>query len=107
MQLGKQPVSYTFNSNVRARYLYETSSYDEALQIITLGYTACADKESLPYADLCNTAGVCYTEKNFLSKCRSALETSLRIRRAKLPPDDIDSKSTLWLYKSYTDQSNP
>jgi hypothetical protein len=75
-----------------AWYLYEVSNYDEALQIIEIGYTACADKESVLYADLCNTAGVCYTEKNFLSKCRSALETSLRIRRAKLLPKDIDSK---------------
>jgi len=88
-------------SDLSARYLYEISSYDEALQIIKIGYDACQDKESLQYADLCNTAGVCYLEKNLVAQCREALETSFHIREAKLPPDDIDSKSLIhfsWMY---------
>jgi hypothetical protein len=82
-------------TNLGIRYLYEVSDYDGALQIIEVGYTACRDKESLLYADLCNTAGVCYTEKNFLPKCREMLERSLYIREKKLPPDHIDSKSPI------------
>jgi len=77
-----------------AWYLYEVSDYDGALQIIEIGYTACSDKDSLLYADLCNTAGVCYTEKNFLPKCREVLERSLRIREAILPPGHIEIAAT-------------
>lgn len=87
-------------TNSNARYLYEISDYDGALQIIEAGYAACKDKDSLPYADLCNTAGVCYLEKNFLANCRSVLETSLRIREAKLPPNDIESKLTLTRHRT-------
>ena len=93
-------------SDLSARYLYEISDYDGALQIIEVGYTACADKDSLLYADLCNTAGVCYAEKNFLSRCRSTLETSLRIRRAKLQHNNIDSKFSIRLLSRSADKCN-
>ena len=83
-------------SDFNTRYLYEISSYDEALQIIEIGYDACTDKDSLQYADLCNTAGVCYLEKNLLDHCRKALETSLGIREVKLHSDDIDSKFLIY-----------
>ena len=75
------------------RYLYEVSDYDGALQIIEIGRQACRDDQnSLQYSDLCNTAGVCYLEKNFLADCRVVLEMSLRIREELLPADDIESE---------------
>ncbi len=76
------------------RYLYEVSDYDGAIDSIKVGYAACGNRETLPYADLRNTAGVCYLEKNFLADCRTCLETSLRIREAELPDDDIESMLT-------------
>jgi hypothetical protein len=81
-----------------AWYLYEVGDYDQALEIIQIGWEAHGNADSLYHADLCNTAGTCYLEKNFLVKCREVLETSMRIRERDLNPDHIDSMSFIITY---------
>jgi hypothetical protein len=74
-----------------AWYLHEVSDYDGALDIIDIASKSSGKdrQQSLMYADLCNTAGCCYYEKNHLAKIREAYETTYRIRKSELGPDDV------------------
>ncbi len=58
---------------------------------------ACADKESLQYAILCNAAGGAYYELNQLHECRNNWETFLEIQETKLPSDDLEVMGEIFI----------
>lgn len=78
-----------------AWYLFELSNYDTSLQVLEIAMSACRDKDSLQYADLCNTAGTCYYELNQALNARTFYDTVSQIRQNQLAEDDIDSKSNV------------
>ena len=60
------------------------ADYDECLNIVAIGRAASADKESLDYAHLLNTASSAHYELNQLGPSREAIEIARDIRLEKL-----------------------
>jgi tetratricopeptide (TPR) repeat protein len=86
-----------------AWYLMEIGSWDEFFTVTNIALHACEDKESLLYADLCNTVGQVECERGRAQAARPYLEISRNIRENKLPRDSEELSD---LYNNYANMIN-
>jgi tetratricopeptide (TPR) repeat protein len=86
-----------------AWYLMEIGSWDEFFTLTNIALDFCEDKESLLYADLCNTVGQVECERGRAHAARPYLVKSRSIREKKLPKDSEELSD---LYNNYANMVN-
>lgn len=84
-------------------YLMEIGPWDEFFVVTDVSLPLCEDKESLVYADLCNTVGQIECERGHARAARPHLENSRRVREEKLSPESEDLSD---LYNNYANMIN-
>ena len=84
-------MSFLFKSSAltlgRNRYLIETGSWVQCLEMIQAGLDACEDKESLWYAHLCASAACVHAERAHTTLARPFFKESIRVRQKLFAPD--------------------